>query len=189
MGSAEANRAQVAVARLCEAPPERIVALALPRSVEIVVAQLAVTKAGAAYLPVDPDYPAERIAFMLGDARPVLVATVAELAERLPTLDGMPVLALDDPATVASVNNRPAPAPVDADRLAPLSLAHPAYVIYTSGSTGWPKGVVVSHAVNTKNTHCRHGFSVEEGSNSGRGIVLKITPRIRMSGLPITSPE
>src|SRR5205823_9072779 len=117
------------------AGPERIVALALPRSVEIVVAQLAVVKAGAAYLPVDPAYPPERIAFMLEDARPVLVVTLASLAERLPTLDGMPVLSLDDPATVASLRERPDHAPTDADRVAPLSLAHPAYVIYTSGST------------------------------------------------------
>src|SRR5207302_8492799 len=61
------------------AGPERIVALALPRSVEIVVAQLAVVKAGAAYLPVDPAYPAERISFMLADARPVLVLTLSDL--------------------------------------------------------------------------------------------------------------
>src|SRR5436309_1543508 len=83
---------------------------------------------------------------MLGDARPVLVATVAELAERLPSLDGVPVLALDEPATLSSVREGPGHAPTDADRLAPLWLAHPAYVIYTSGSTGRPKGVVVSHA-------------------------------------------
>ena len=66
------------------AGPERIVALALPRSVEIVVAQLAVAKAGAAFLPIDPAYPAERIAFMLADSRPVLVLTLAEVAAELP---------------------------------------------------------------------------------------------------------
>ncbi|HMC03847.1 MAG TPA: condensation domain-containing protein, partial [Actinomycetota bacterium] len=126
--------------------PERIVALALPRSVEIVVAQLAVAKAGAAYLPVDPEYPEERIAFMLSDAAPVLVLTVAELASRLPALDGVPVVVLDEPATVAAVGEERDHSPTDADRLAPLRLAHPAYVIYTSGSTGRPKGVVVSHA-------------------------------------------
>ena len=62
--------------------PERVVALALPRSVEIVVAELAVAKAGAAFLPVDPGYPAERIAFMLADARPVLTLPAVTLPAR-----------------------------------------------------------------------------------------------------------
>src|SRR5207237_60308 len=128
------------------AGPERIVALALPRSVEIVVAELAVAKAGAAYLPVDPEYPEERIAFMLSDAAPVMVLTVAELASRLPALDGVPLVVLDEPATVAAVGEERDHSPVDEDRLAPMRPAHPAYVIYTSGSTGRPKGVVVSHA-------------------------------------------
>jgi amino acid adenylation domain-containing protein/non-ribosomal peptide synthase protein (TIGR01720 family) len=128
------------------AGPERFVALVLARSVEIVVAQLAVAKAGAAYLPVDPDYPPERIAFMLDDARPVLVLTLAELSNELRSPEGVPVLALDNPATRSAMQAMPERAPTDADRLQPLVLAHPAYVIYTSGSTGRPKGVVVSHA-------------------------------------------
>ncbi|HEU5155526.1 MAG TPA: amino acid adenylation domain-containing protein [Streptosporangiaceae bacterium] len=125
--------------------PERIVALALPRSVEIVVAQLAVTKAGAAYLPVDPDYPAERIAFMLADAAPILVITSTLLARTLPLEDAAGVVAIDEPATVRAMAAMPGRAPADDDRTAPLLLAHPAYVIYTSGSTGRPKGVVVPH--------------------------------------------
>ncbi|HKR49076.1 MAG TPA: amino acid adenylation domain-containing protein, partial [Pseudonocardiaceae bacterium] len=128
------------------AGPEQIVALVLPRSVDIVVAQLAVAKAGSAFLPIDPAYPAERIAFMLADAGPVVVVTLAELAPRLPVLAGTTVLVLDEPDTVAAVAARPARAPTDADRATPLSVAHPAYVIYTSGSTGRPKGVVVSSA-------------------------------------------
>ncbi|MGH3785815.1 MAG: non-ribosomal peptide synthetase, partial [Pseudonocardiaceae bacterium] len=128
------------------AGPERIVALALPRSAEIVVAQLAVAKAGAAFLPIDPAYPAERIGFMLTDANPVLVLTIAELAAGLPVVTGATVLVLDDLATVAAAAMMPAGAPTDADRDAPLSAVHPAYVIYTSGSTGRPKGVVVTSA-------------------------------------------
>jgi amino acid adenylation domain-containing protein len=128
------------------AGPERIVALALPRSVEIVVAQLAVAKAGAAFLPIDPEYPPERIGFMLADAGPVLVLTLAQLAAGLPVVAGATVLVLDDPGMVAAAAAMPARAPTDADREVPLSLAHPAYVIYTSGSTGRPKGVVVSSA-------------------------------------------
>jgi amino acid adenylation domain-containing protein/non-ribosomal peptide synthase protein (TIGR01720 family) len=118
--------------------PEGIVALVLPRSVEIVVAQLAVAKAGGAYLPVDPAYPVERIAFMLADSLPVLVITTAEFAGVLPAVDSV---LLDELSDVAGVDRRP----TDADRLAPLTLANAAYVIYTSGSTGRPKGVVVPH--------------------------------------------
>jgi amino acid adenylation domain-containing protein/non-ribosomal peptide synthase protein (TIGR01720 family) len=135
--------------------PERIVALALPRSVEIVVAQLAVVKAGAAFLPVDPAYPPERIAFMLADAAPVLVIASAESANptgrpsssgaALPVGDDTDVLVVDEPATARAVAVMPAAAPTDADRMSPLLLSHPAYVIYTSGSTGRPKGVVVPH--------------------------------------------
>ncbi|NEE20528.1 AMP-binding protein, partial [Streptomyces sp. SID7499] len=68
--------------------PERLVALVLPRSVEMVVAQLAVLKAGGAYLPVDPDYPVERIAFILGDASPALVISTGTIAERLAGVGG-----------------------------------------------------------------------------------------------------
>ncbi|MFE4444386.1 amino acid adenylation domain-containing protein [Streptomyces sp. NPDC056820] len=121
--------------------PESIVALALPRSVGMVVAQLAVLKAGAAYLPVDPDYPAERIRFMLQDARPRIVVTGGGTAL---TAEGER-LDLDDPELPALLGTFEAGNPVDADRTAPLRLHHPAYVIYTSGSTGTPKGVVVPH--------------------------------------------
>ncbi|MDQ3274207.1 MAG: amino acid adenylation domain-containing protein, partial [Actinomycetota bacterium] len=128
------------------AGPERIVALALPRSVEIVVAQLAVVKAGAAFLPVDPGYPAERIAFMLADAGPVLVVTLDELVARLPCPEGMAVLAVDSAEMISALEDLPDGVVTDAERVSPLLLQHPAYVIYTSGSTGRPKGVLVSHA-------------------------------------------
>ncbi|MGH3903550.1 MAG: amino acid adenylation domain-containing protein, partial [Pseudonocardiaceae bacterium] len=140
-----ANRlANLLIAR--GAGPEQIVALALPRSVDIVIAQLAVMKAGAAFLPVDPDYPADRITFMLADARPVLVLTLAALTPDLPCPESVAVWALDDPDVMSAVAEMPDHAPTDSDRTAPLLPTNPAYVIYTSGSTGRPKGVVVPHA-------------------------------------------
>ncbi|MGH3166961.1 MAG: non-ribosomal peptide synthetase, partial [Trebonia sp.] len=127
------------------AGPERIVALALPRGELMVVALLAVMKAGAAYLPVDPDYPAARITFMLADARPVLLVSDTATAGRLPA-GGVPVVALDHGDTSSEIAARPSAPVTDDERIAPLRTGNPAYVIYTSGSTGTPKGVVVTHA-------------------------------------------
>ncbi|MFE9674072.1 amino acid adenylation domain-containing protein [Streptomyces sp. NPDC006259] len=125
------------------AGPERIVAVALPRSVELVVALLAVTKTGAAYLPLDPAYPESRLAFMLADAAPVLVVTDRDTAPSLPS--GANTLVPDETATADLLGAQPTADPVDADRTHPLTPGHPAYVIYTSGSTGRPKGVLVTH--------------------------------------------
>ncbi|WP_051856245.1 non-ribosomal peptide synthetase [Streptomyces sp. NRRL B-1347] len=125
------------------AGPEDFVALALPRTTETLVAVLAVLKAGAAYVPVDPAYPAERIAHILGDARPALLVTTAATG---PATTQVPRLVLDDPGTAAAVAAHPATPLTDAERRAPLRPGHPAYAIYTSGSTGTPKGVVVPHA-------------------------------------------
>ncbi|MGL4960428.1 MAG: amino acid adenylation domain-containing protein, partial [Inquilinus sp.] len=119
------------------AGPETLVGLCLERSVEMVVGLLAILKAGAAYLPLDPDYPAERLAFMLRDAAPVALLTQPALRDRLPPID-LPILCLD--AAADSL--------VDGPEHNPPALAGPddlAYVIYTSGSTGTPKGVLVPH--------------------------------------------
>ena len=125
------------------AGPERLVAVAMGRSAEMVICWLAVARSGAAFLTVDPGYPAERIAWMLADARPDLVITTAAAASCLPADAGgtVPRVVLDDPRLAAELA-RPAPAGPAAERLEP---EHPAYVIYTSGSTGQPKGVVVTH--------------------------------------------
>jgi amino acid adenylation domain-containing protein/non-ribosomal peptide synthase protein (TIGR01720 family) len=128
------------LAHLLDAGPDDVVGLMLPRSVSMVVAQVAVLKAGAAYLPLDPDYPPERLAYMLGDARPRAVVTVTELSAALP--DGpTPRLVLDTPDTVAQLAAQPTTDPAP-----PLDVRNAAYVIYTSGSTGRPKGVVLTHA-------------------------------------------
>ncbi|WP_159056538.1 non-ribosomal peptide synthetase, partial [Streptomyces yokosukanensis] len=126
--------------------PEQFVALALPRTAQTMVALLAVLKAGAAYMPVDPTYPADRIAYLLQDADPALVLTVEETGRMLPDGSRIPRLVLDAPEVVAALESRPATDPTDRDRIGVLQPLHPAYIIYTSGSTGRPKGVVVTHA-------------------------------------------
>ncbi|MGW5310378.1 amino acid adenylation domain-containing protein [Nocardia thailandica] len=108
--------------------PEDLVGLRLGTSVEFVVAMLAVLKTGAGYLPIDPAYPDDRIAYLVDDAAPKLVLGRVELD-----------------AAEATAANLPEHAPTDAERVRPLHPDHLAYVIYTSGSTGAPKGVPVSH--------------------------------------------
>ncbi len=123
---------------------EQVVALALPRSPDMVIAVLAVLKAGAAYLPIDTTYPADRISFMLTDAAPVLVLTTAESAGKVASA-GIEIAALDDPAFEVGLIDVPNHELTAADRVRPCGSLDPAYVIYTSGSTGRPKGVVVTH--------------------------------------------
>ncbi|MBA2322467.1 MAG: amino acid adenylation domain-containing protein, partial [Pseudonocardiales bacterium] len=145
---AECNERANRLARLLitrGAGPERFVAVALPRSAELIVALLAVLKTGAAYLPIDPSYPAERIALMFADAQPPLVLTTSEVADRLPAAAGVDRLVLDRTGITTALTGRPGDNVTDTERSAPLRAAHPAYVIYTSGSTGRPKGVVVAH--------------------------------------------
>ena len=114
-----------------------VVGLCVERSLEMLVGLLGILKAGGAYLPLDPDYPGERLAYMLADARASVVVTQAGLLARLPEHDGR-VVQIDR----------------DWDAIAPQSVTAPAggtlpgnlaYVIYTSGSTGRPKGVMVRH--------------------------------------------
>nr|WP_323809148.1 amino acid adenylation domain-containing protein [Kitasatospora acidiphila] len=125
--------------------PESVVAVLMERGVDLVVALLAVVKAGGAYLPVDPEYPVERIAHVLDDAAPVCVLTTEQCAPVLPdSVDG-PVLVLDSAEVRAERSGSAGSRLTDTDLVAPLLPAHPVYVIHTSGSTGRPKGVVVTH--------------------------------------------
>jgi amino acid adenylation domain-containing protein len=118
------------------AGPEQVVAVMMDRSAELIIALLGVLRSGAAYLPVDPVYPAERISYMLADARPAaIVVAVGGTAGALPA--GTPVVPMDA-MTVGG--------PPGAGQPAPPLPSQPAYVIYTSGSTGTPKGVVVTQA-------------------------------------------
>ncbi|MEV8639420.1 amino acid adenylation domain-containing protein, partial [Streptosporangium sp. NPDC051023] len=124
---------------------EHRIALAMPSSDLWVTAILAVLKAGAAFVPIDPGYPAERVHYMLGDAAPVLLLSTAEWIGGLPETT-TPVLLLDDPATLGLLAGAATTDPGDADRQGSPVLDNAAYVIYTSGSSGRPKGVTVSHA-------------------------------------------
>ncbi|GAB7187034.1 amino acid adenylation domain-containing protein [Kitasatospora sp. Ki12] len=149
--------------------PESLVAVCMERRVELVVALLGVLKAGGAYLPIDPEYPVERIGFMLADARPVAVLTSHASRSRLPGdgtgAAGARVLLLDDPALGEALAALDGGALTPAERTAPLLLDHPAYVIYTSGSTGRPKGVAISHrALVNYVARCRVAYPELAGS-------------------------
>ncbi|QKW24834.1 amino acid adenylation domain-containing protein [Streptomyces seoulensis] len=124
------------------AGPDSVFAVMLPRSTDLLVTLLAVLKAGAAYLALDPEHPAERVAFQIRDAAPVALLTSTRIdADR--TDVGVPRIVLDDPATAATVAALPAGHLTDAERAAPPRPEDLAYIIYTSGSTGTPKGVEI----------------------------------------------
>ncbi|MFI1190979.1 non-ribosomal peptide synthetase [Streptomyces californicus] len=122
--------------------PDTLVAVAVPRSTRLIVAVLAVLKAGGAYLPLDPAYPADRLRHMVVDARPVLLLRTGSVSPL-----GLDVreLVLDDPSFEAEVLRERSDDVTQDERPAPLLPAHLMYVIYTSGSTGVPKGVAVPH--------------------------------------------
>jgi pristinamycin I synthase 3 and 4 len=143
------------------AEPECLVAVLLPRSELLLVAELAVLKAGAAFLPIDPGYPAERVAFMLADSEPLLVLTDTATSALLPA--DAAALLLDDESVAAGLAGRSGAPVIDADRAAPLRPAHPAYVIYTSGSTGTPKGVTITQRGFVNLTVGQERFGVRPG--------------------------
>jgi amino acid adenylation domain-containing protein len=125
--------------------PESLVGIALDRSPHMVVAILAAWKSGAAYLPLDPEYPLRRLDHMLADAQPAVVLTVEKLREQLPQSSATEFIFLDAANIQTDLMLSPTHNPSQADRAMPLLPQHPAYLIYTSGSTGMPKGVLVTH--------------------------------------------
>ncbi|KPI18993.1 amino acid adenylation domain protein [Actinobacteria bacterium OK074] len=118
------------------AGPERVVGIALPRTADLVAAVLGVLKSGAAYLPLDPAYPRDRLAYIVDDARPVVVLATADTATALPA--GTPLALLDDDEPELTATQEP----LQTADLVPDNLA---CVTYTSGSTGRPKGVAATH--------------------------------------------
>ncbi|HKS14132.1 MAG TPA: amino acid adenylation domain-containing protein [Pseudomonas sp.] len=137
--------------------PDDRVAVMTRRGLDTLVGLLAILKAGAGYVPVDPAHPDERVRYLLEDSAPVAVLTRADLLHRLPVL-AAPVIMLDRPDWPAQGDN-----PV----VAGLGLDHLAYVIYTSGSTGQPKGVMVEHRTlnNLVDWHCQ-AFELQSGSHT-----------------------
>ncbi|WP_201787424.1 amino acid adenylation domain-containing protein, partial [Pseudomonas sp. BMS12] len=116
--------------------PESRVGVSLERGNAMIVAMLAVLKSGGAFVPLDPDYPRERLSYMVEDSGLKWLITSSDLAERLPLGEGVDPLYLDQLDLAAFDASAPA------IQLHPLNLA---YLIYTSGSTGQPKGVAVNH--------------------------------------------
>src|SRR6185436_20805557 len=114
--------------------PDVIVAICMERSIELVVALLGVLKAGGAYLPLDPDYPRDRLHFMIEDSRPPVLLTQKHVRHNLPNFAACQTLCVDDEVfPAAQINSE-------------VTASNLAYVIYTSGSTGWPKGAMNTHA-------------------------------------------
>ncbi|MDB6444372.1 amino acid adenylation domain-containing protein [Pseudomonas sp. 21TX0197] len=147
--------------------PDARVAICLERSLEMVVGLLGILKAGAAYVPLDPGYPADRLDHMLKDSAPGVLVTTRGLLANLPTVD-VPVLCLD--TDLDRLARQPTHNP-DARALG-LTPRHLAYVIYTSGSTGLPKGVMNQHdGVVNRLLWARDTYRVDEHSR-----ILQKTP-------------
>jgi amino acid adenylation domain-containing protein len=137
--NAQANRLAHHLRRLGVGAEARV-AVCAERSLELVIGLLAVLKAGGAYVPVDPEYPRERLAYMLKDSAPAAVLTQSHVRDVLPAgFDDLPVIAIDGdaPLWAGMPESNPDGAGLGADNLA--------YVIYTSGSTGMPKGAMNPH--------------------------------------------
>lgn len=141
---------------------DRVIAVALPRSLELVIALVAILRAGSAYLPLDPAHPDERLARVLALSKPVLVLADPAQAARLPA--GLPCL-------VPAQWSAPEPASVAQDPVV-VTPTQAAYLIYTSGSTGEPKGVLVEHrAIVNRLEWMRQHYGFEAGER-----ILQKTP-------------
>lgn len=136
---------------------ESLVGVCMNRQADMVVAMMAILKAGAAYVPIDPNYPADRVAYMLEDAAAPVVISQSQFASILPSQsDGLKIVNMDQMASVLAGCSAAMPElTIDAQRLA--------YVIYTSGSTGKPKGVMIEHGNVAALIHWAHSvFSKDD---------------------------
>ncbi|NME81503.1 non-ribosomal peptide synthetase, partial [Rhodococcus sp. 105337] len=146
--------------------PETTVGLEVRRSLDLLVGMYAIVRAGGAYVPIDPDQPAERNAYIVEMASPVLVVSTSRDGFDVPV--SVPVVSIDT-LDLAEVSAAPVS---DEERISPLRPSNTAYVIFTSGSTGRPKGVAVSHgAVVNRLEWMQHEYSL-----TGADVVLQKTP-------------
>ncbi|MGF1528635.1 MAG: amino acid adenylation domain-containing protein, partial [Candidatus Competibacterales bacterium] len=162
----------------CGIGPEVTVGLYLRRSPDVIISLLAILKAGGAFVPLDPDYPSQRLTFMLADANCSVVITHEALRPQLISLSGdnseieQKVLCIDQP-TIKSTLATLAPTPLQAaERRSPVTPTTLAYILYTSGSTGQPKGVAVTLAALT--SRLRHFQSITQLEPRDR--LLNLTP-------------
>ena len=183
-GELEAQANQLAHRlRALGAGPDVIVGLCLERSPEAIIGILAILKAGAAYLPLDPDYPAERITFMLTDADAAILLTKADLDARLSVPLGCAVLHID--ADAVDICAQPVTPPQRPSSASPADLA---YVIYTSGSTGTPKGVMIQHqSLTSKMIGLRIWCGFQDDDVFALLASLSFDPSIIQIGLPLTT--
>jgi amino acid adenylation domain-containing protein len=140
---------------------EQVVGLMMERSVEMLVSVLAVLKAGGAYLPLDSEYPQERLAFMLEDARARVLLTQSRLVQQLPQMSARVLLLDKDWGTIELESGQ--------DCESGATLDNPAYVIYTSGSTGRPKAVVMPHRAASNLIN----FQIESSGREGQWRTLQ----------------
>ncbi|WP_406501803.1 amino acid adenylation domain-containing protein [Streptomyces sp. NBC_01590] len=152
--------------------PDTLIAVCLDRSPELIATLLGILKAGAAFVPLDPDYPTDRITYMVEDADAPLIITSTQHSDRLPT--GTPRLVVDTEWPDAPIDN-------------PVPLATPddlAYIIYTSGSTGRPKGVALEHRGVVNYLHwCDQNYPVEEPGGIGTILYSSVTFDLTITAL------
>jgi amino acid adenylation domain-containing protein len=141
------------------AAPEQLIAILMERSSEMVVSLLAVLKAGAAYLPLDPAYPAQRLSYMLADSGASLLLTQEELLPRLPEHEAQVIVVERKWSEISKQSEENPPLVATPDNLA--------YVIYTSGSTGQPKGVMIHHRPLVNYLHwCSSAYQLHLGAGA-----------------------
>src|SRR5205085_131710 len=143
---------------------ETLVPICVERSMEMIIAMLGILKAGAAYVPIDPEYPQERISYMLEDTATSIVISSKASRVKLQSTEGIEIIEIEGARELVSKEDK-------SNLQTSIDLNQLAYVIYTSGSTGKPKGVMIEH----KNLYSFISWSKDEFANSNFEIVYATT--------------